>query len=271
MPANNNMKLWNAVCETDPEHTKRVNQRGGFTAIDAMYQVQNATEQFGPVGVGWGWDFVLNYWGEMVVAEVTLWHGKPEQTVKQVGQKAMVSNGRMDEDAAKKAVTDGLTKCLSYLGFNADVFLGKFDDNKYVAEMTKKHQDETEKKESAKKADERAGKAKEFANGVAGDLESANEFGGKVAVLTRGSKMIVKLSQYPDAQEIAVDAVRKFCFSQYGQMLNSLKSRDALLDMLGSWDQFRKIVTGLDTKLGDELAAMEDEIASKFPAAEAAE
>ena len=27
---------------------------------------------------------------------------------------------------------------LSFLGFNADVFLGKFDDNKYVADMKKK-------------------------------------------------------------------------------------------------------------------------------------
>jgi hypothetical protein len=29
------------------------------------------------------------------------------------------------------AVTDGLTKALSHLGFNADVFLGKHDGNKY--------------------------------------------------------------------------------------------------------------------------------------------
>ena len=36
----------------------------------------------------------------------------------------------------KKCSTDALTKGLSALGFNADVFLGKFDDNKYVAKMT---------------------------------------------------------------------------------------------------------------------------------------
>jgi len=38
----------------------------------------------------------------------------------------------------KKATTDGITKCLSMLGFNADVFLGKFDDNKYVQELKNK-------------------------------------------------------------------------------------------------------------------------------------
>tara|TARA_R110000744_G_scaffold71312_2_gene143649 strand:+ start:22199 stop:22813 length:615 start_codon:yes stop_codon:yes gene_type:complete len=133
------MKLWNSVCKTDPAHTKHVAQRGGFTAIDAMYQIQTATEQFGPVGIGWGWDFDLSYpENGTVVAMVTLWHGNKNQTVKQVGQKSLGAN-RADEDAVKKAVTDGLTKCLSYLGFNADVFLGKFDDNKYVAEMKVAH------------------------------------------------------------------------------------------------------------------------------------
>ena len=32
------------------------------------------------------------------------------------------------------AVTDGLTKAPSHLGFNADVFLGKYDGNKYDAD-----------------------------------------------------------------------------------------------------------------------------------------
>jgi len=53
----------------------------------------------------------------------------------------------IDEEAAKKSVTDGLTKCLSYLGLGADVHLGRFDDAKYVAELRKdfahsSHQDD---------------------------------------------------------------------------------------------------------------------------------
>jgi len=130
-----NLELWNKVCQTDPSHTKHVGQRGGFTAIDAHYQVQTATEMFGPIGVGWGFDFELMFPpNDTVIAVVTLWHGNREQTIKQCGQKSLGS-GRVDEDATKKAVTDGLTKCLSYLGFNADVFLGKFDDNKYVEQV----------------------------------------------------------------------------------------------------------------------------------------
>jgi hypothetical protein len=104
-----------------------------------MYQVQCATEQFGPAGIGWGWEFELIFPpNDSILAKVTVWHGKKDQTVSQVGQKKL-GGERIDEDAAKKAVTDGLTKCLSYLGFNADVFLGKFDDNKYVEAMKAEH------------------------------------------------------------------------------------------------------------------------------------
>lgn len=42
---------------------------------------------------------------------------------------------RIDNDAFKKATTDALTKLISHLGFNADVFMGQFDDNKYVEKM----------------------------------------------------------------------------------------------------------------------------------------
>ncbi len=44
---------------------------------------------------------------------------------------------KADDQFAKKVETDSLTKCLSKLGFNADIFLGKFDDQRYLAEVTK--------------------------------------------------------------------------------------------------------------------------------------
>ena len=40
---NNNLFLWEQVETTDPEFTTKVNQRGGFTAIGAQYQIKNAT------------------------------------------------------------------------------------------------------------------------------------------------------------------------------------------------------------------------------------
>ena len=50
----NNLELWETVSTTDPKYTKKVNQRGGFTAIAAQSQVQKATEVFGIMGHGWG-------------------------------------------------------------------------------------------------------------------------------------------------------------------------------------------------------------------------
>ncbi len=136
--AADNLRVWDAVSKTDPRHTKHVNQRGGFTAISAHYQVMSATAQFGPVGEGWGY-----YNGEpifndtLVFVPVTLWHGDRGNTFGPLygGAEWKSAKGHLDSDALKKASTDGLTKALSQLGFNADVFLGRFDDNKYVAEV----------------------------------------------------------------------------------------------------------------------------------------
>lgn len=139
-----NMGIWNAVCKTDPAHTKKVNQRGGFTAIDAQYQVQEATKLFGPVGTGWGYDCdqsTVEVSGvALAVTDLTLWYmedGTPRNFGPIRACNQLVSDkGRVDEDAWKKATTDALTKALSHLGFNADVFLGRFDDNRYVQRMS---------------------------------------------------------------------------------------------------------------------------------------
>ena len=133
----NNMSIWEAVSKTDPTHTKKVNQRGGFTAISAHYQVMCATKQFGPVGIGWGYENGAPIFHEsLVFVPVTIWHGNRSNSFGPLYGGAEWKNGsRVDSDALKKAATDGLTKALSHLGFNADVFLGLFDDNKYVQSL----------------------------------------------------------------------------------------------------------------------------------------
>ena len=131
-----NMDIWNAVEKTDPKHTKAVNQRGGFTAIGANYQIMNATKQFGPIGSGWGYTVdKFERMDSMVIAHVTFWHGNRANVFGPILGCAEMFGKKADSDAPKKAMTDAITKALSQLGFNADVFLGKFDDNKYVAEV----------------------------------------------------------------------------------------------------------------------------------------
>tara|TARA_R110002020_G_scaffold250031_1_gene464153 strand:- start:6 stop:818 length:813 start_codon:yes stop_codon:yes gene_type:complete len=132
------MSIWDKVCKTDPRHTKKVSQRGGFTAIDAHYQVQMATQEFGAVGTGWGYDCEYEFHDGAVICLLVFWYstdGKQSRFGPIAGCSDF-NTKRLDTDAPKKAMTDALTKALSHLGFNADVFLGKFDDNKYVAERS---------------------------------------------------------------------------------------------------------------------------------------
>jgi hypothetical protein len=133
-----NMRIWNEVQRTDPDYTKQVNFGRKFTAIDAHYQIMMATKQFGPIGIGWGYDAGDPIFESgAVIVPVTLWHSDDRSTVfgPVYGGAAMFQKDKLDTDAPKKAGTDALTKLLSQLGFNADVFLKKFDDNKYVAQL----------------------------------------------------------------------------------------------------------------------------------------
>jgi post-segregation antitoxin (ccd killing protein) len=146
-----NLKLWNSVEKTNPEHTKKVTVSGHtFTAIDAYYQIKNATEQWGAYGDKWGFDesnIEMIHNGENILA---LFHGVfkyPDGKFplsSSITVKYQVSNGKywkIDGDFAKKVETDAITKALSRLGFNADVFLGRFDDNRYVAAMKEEFKD----------------------------------------------------------------------------------------------------------------------------------
>ena len=139
---NSNMELWQSVETTDPNYTKKVNQRGGFTAIGAQYQLMRATETFGPMGKGWGVKGEhIQKWEDvgLAVYQATLWYvvKDKEYYIPIHSSIKYHTSGRVDDDFYKKVATDALTKGLSKLGFNADVFMGKFDDNKYVNQLKK--------------------------------------------------------------------------------------------------------------------------------------
>jgi len=146
------LDIWNQAKETDPRFTKKVSFGArSFTSIDAHYQIRRATEIFGPVGAGWGYDVSYN---TMTVdskafqfADVSVWVSKPEYKYGPVrGCNLLVdAKGRVDDDAPKKALTDALTKALSHLGFNADVFMGMFDSNKYVKQLEEKYKGNVDK------------------------------------------------------------------------------------------------------------------------------
>tara|TARA_R100000808_G_scaffold7062_1_gene20743 strand:+ start:20455 stop:21141 length:687 start_codon:yes stop_codon:yes gene_type:complete len=157
-----NRELWDTVSTTNPKYTKKVKLGREFTAIDPYSQILEATNAFGPVGQGWGWEVSrVEYTpNDQLGILVKVWHGDRSQTYEQWGQAGLFrdkNKSSPDTDCFKKATTDGITKCLSYLGFNADVFLGKFDDNKYVQEMRDEYATENSKQNPAKLSSERSG------------------------------------------------------------------------------------------------------------------
>lgn len=137
-----NMELWAEVCKTPPRYTKKVNTRGGFTAIDPTYQAQRATEVFGPFGIGWGLresqlDYSLVEVAGLVTHKAVFFFNQGDKTGTFPIHNAMSiwsdkGHTRADEDFAKKLETNTISKALSRLGFSADVFLGLFDDAGYV-------------------------------------------------------------------------------------------------------------------------------------------
>ena len=140
------MRIWESLCRTNPKFTKTAPSSYGkrITTIDPMYQIQCMTEVFGPVGQGWKYTVEYKhvpnegYWG-LIYAEVCIHyciHGEwfqygPVCSVQNLCKK----NGTLDDEAPKKAMTDAMTKAFSHLGMSADVFMGKFDNTKYVEQM----------------------------------------------------------------------------------------------------------------------------------------
>ena len=143
--AKDNMELWNSVQETDPKHTKKANVGGNkLTAIKPQYQVLKATEQWGPYGSKWGFKNIeLSYdllSINLAVFKAIFYYPNGEfQIINSIKLYKDNACTKVDDDFAKKIETDALTKALSKLGFNADVFMGRFDDMRYVDEMDIKH------------------------------------------------------------------------------------------------------------------------------------
>lgn len=138
------LELWNSVCETDPDHTKKVDQRGGFTCIDPQHQLHKATAEWGPYGSTWG--LKEFEWGIIEVEGL-----KPTMTLDCVfwypGGEFPISADmpfRHNDDCRKKLRTACQSKSLALLGFNADIFMGQYDDERYVQAMHTKFSDQDE-------------------------------------------------------------------------------------------------------------------------------
>ena len=145
------MQLWKSVEKTNPKYTKQVGFGRKFTSINAQYQVMCATEQFGPFGQGWGIrnEFFNPVIEGMIGYTAILWWKNGDDKANEFDINSSISthnkSGKLDDECYKKVSTDALTKGLSKLGFNADVFLGQWDDNRYVTQMKKEFSEKPKK------------------------------------------------------------------------------------------------------------------------------
>ena len=137
-----NLKLWESVEKTDPKHTKKANVKGNnLTSIKPQYQILQATKQWGSYGSKWGFKSInydtslVNVNGLMIFKAVFYYPNGEFETINTISIWRDGAMTKPDDEWAKKVETDTLTKSLSKLGFNADIFLGRFDDLRYVEEM----------------------------------------------------------------------------------------------------------------------------------------
>lgn len=172
-PKNSNLDLWHKVEKTNPAYTKNANVGGNkITSIAPQYQIMNVTEQFGSYGSTWGFknielDFSLIEKLDLCVFKAIFFYpGGEFPIINSIKMFMDNAKTKVDDNFAKKIETDALTKAISKLGFNADIFMGKFDDVRYVEEMKEEFKSPEQKAEEESKAKEQE-RLQNIANDIA--------------------------------------------------------------------------------------------------------
>lgn len=172
-----NLALWDSVKDPDlvnsgsTKATKKFTGKGGFkgTAVDPMVRLWMLTQLWGPEGLEYenglggaypdaiptgGWGFVVVE--DKVIADkehvirVRLWY--PHE-----GKMRFVEGYGCTDieqlDCAKKSYTDAQSNAAKQLGVFASIYMGKFDDDKYVSDVTRKQSKKRQDPEQAPSAE----------------------------------------------------------------------------------------------------------------------
>jgi hypothetical protein len=151
-----NLDIWERFADIDPKFTKPITGKPyKGTSPNPHYVIKCLTEMFGPAGVGFGWEVVAEGFqpmGEELLhwCRIRFWHsdGKGFDAYGQTKAVMKTKSGFMnDEDAPKKSLTDAITKAAAQVGVASNIFLGRWDDNKYVAEVNTKFRDDEKQAE----------------------------------------------------------------------------------------------------------------------------
>ena len=160
----NNMELWSRVYRTDPSQVKEIKGKSYKGVSPKPYWlIEQATKEFGACGQGWGVEVLRSDFQQISptdflhTAIVRVWYIRDgvKCAIEQAGgtkasylskDKALI----VDEDAAKKSITDGMVKCLSMIGFAGDIFSGRWDDSKHIQEVEQHFKEEKQKEQQQK-------------------------------------------------------------------------------------------------------------------------
>ncbi|HHV7358390.1 TPA: hypothetical protein ACUNBO_001000 [Morganella morganii] len=166
-----NLSIWKQVQRTDPRFTKPL-EGAGFqgTSINSNYMLMRATEIFGPIGEGWGYEVVeekfldgkpltepvmennkqvaLRYLrdadGSLFCEQnhskkIQFWYRSKDgkccyfESYGATPYRYQTQYGiKVDAEVIKKSLTDAIKKALSMLGFSSDVFMGMHDNPEYL-------------------------------------------------------------------------------------------------------------------------------------------
>lgn len=144
----NNLTFWESVEKTNPKHTKKAKiGQLDITAINATRQVKEATSKWGMFGSTWGirdisYEFMDIGDTKLALVGCEFFYPEGSFPLHTSIKVCYMTRGhssylKIDDDFMKKAETDMLTKALSKLGFNSDIFMGLYDDNKYLTDITR--------------------------------------------------------------------------------------------------------------------------------------
>lgn len=151
-----NLDLWEAHADVDPKFTKAITGKPyKGTSPNPQYVIRCLTDLFGPVGQGFGWTVVAEAFqplGDEVLhwCRIEFWHTNRGNTFDAYGQTKAAYPKRdggfvVDEDAPKKSLTDAIIKAASQIGIGANIFMGRWDDQKYVQEVNAEYRAEERK------------------------------------------------------------------------------------------------------------------------------
>jgi hypothetical protein len=150
-------ELWDKIAPVDPKYTKPIQGRdfSGDT-VNLTYTTMKLTEALGPPGDAWGWEVmderVYEYgsheqknFTSVHSVRVRLWRRREDGTIGYIEDygttKVAYYAGRdqskylkVDEEFAKKSISDAKSKLFVALGGSAEVWLGHFDrtQHKYM-------------------------------------------------------------------------------------------------------------------------------------------